>query len=160
MFYKNTFKLPFYILINLFLTRNMKTFLFIYRLHSLSLHTRSKFSHQHGKYPASLRSRYITRASNSAKGSPVDLSTSVSIMEHLALSLFLSLLHIFAKQKKQNNKILRTYSLSRTACVIRNLNYSTSTVRTRTFADFSSGERTHDRLRLPKVTEACSAAPG
>lgn len=27
-------------------------------------------------------------------------------------------------------------------------------------AEFSSGKRTHDRLRLPKVTETRSAAPG
>lgn len=46
--------------------------------YSLSLHTQLRYRHQHGKYPESLTSRYITKASNSVKERPVDLSTFVS----------------------------------------------------------------------------------
>lgn len=40
---------------------------------------RSKCKHRHGRYPASLTSRYITKASNFVKGRPVDSFMFVSI---------------------------------------------------------------------------------
>lgn len=98
----------------------------------------SRCKHQHGKYPALLTSRYITKASNFVKERPVDLFMFVSIIK--------SVRSIYT-----DNLLSRKQLTTATDHAVRANMF---------LLIFFSGKRTHDRLRLPKVTETRSAASG